>query len=327
MPDVYPDDVAALRWCRWTVRIMDNDDLYERLGVAPSAPVEVIAAAYKALMKQHHPDLAADEPDRLRREQRCRLMGEAHGVLTDPSSRDRYDTQRRQATVSQPDHEERVDGAAFERAHTGEQSSTATWATEQGAEDPFGWTSPAGEVVTEYDALGFSARRRLGMLAFADRDWRRFRRALLRHRRRIGGLPMDWFGGAVDAPATAASWRATILTAASLLATTTVSAWLWSLDLLTGFARSLVGPLWIVPIIHLPAIPVAVMAFIAATTSVWWMRRYGGWLGATRRTRIRAISNGVMVGAVALLAPLLVMPALAGSLLAGAVLWVSQRSA
>ncbi|HBI56242.1 MAG TPA: hypothetical protein DDY38_05415, partial [Firmicutes bacterium] len=38
-------------------------DYYKVLGVSPGAPTEVIRAAYRALMKRHHPDVGGD-PER-----------------------------------------------------------------------------------------------------------------------------------------------------------------------------------------------------------------------------------------------------------------------
>ena len=35
-------------------------DYYKVLGVAPGAPTEVVKAAYRALMKIHHPDVGGD---------------------------------------------------------------------------------------------------------------------------------------------------------------------------------------------------------------------------------------------------------------------------
>lgn len=41
-----------------------KDDPYEVLGVRPSAPEEVIRAAYKALSRKHHTDTTGDIDDK-----------------------------------------------------------------------------------------------------------------------------------------------------------------------------------------------------------------------------------------------------------------------
>ncbi|HEY8169685.1 MAG TPA: DnaJ domain-containing protein, partial [Candidatus Limnocylindria bacterium] len=61
-------------------------DLYEELEVSRFASAEVIEAAYRTLVKRHHPDLGeAADPDRIKR------LNVAHGWLTSPSLRARYD--------------------------------------------------------------------------------------------------------------------------------------------------------------------------------------------------------------------------------------------
>src|SRR5437667_12080844 len=67
---------------------MDISDLYRVLQVDPSADVEVIRAAYRALGTKHHPDVGGS-PDRM-----AALNG-AWSVLSDPATREAYDRQRR----------------------------------------------------------------------------------------------------------------------------------------------------------------------------------------------------------------------------------------
>jgi hypothetical protein len=60
---------------------------YQVLQVDPMAEQEVVDAAYKRLALKYHPDTskAPDASDRMRE------IIEAHGVLTDPRKRERYD--------------------------------------------------------------------------------------------------------------------------------------------------------------------------------------------------------------------------------------------
>jgi DnaJ domain len=60
---------------------------YQVLQVDPSAEQEIVDAAFKRLALMYHPDTskAPDAQDRMRE------ILEAHGVLTDPRKRERYD--------------------------------------------------------------------------------------------------------------------------------------------------------------------------------------------------------------------------------------------
>lgn len=66
---------------------VDRRNLYRRLHVQPDAPIEVIRAAYRALIALHHPDAGGDH------EQATRL-NEAWQVLGDPARRTAYDAKR-----------------------------------------------------------------------------------------------------------------------------------------------------------------------------------------------------------------------------------------
>ncbi|WP_083770954.1 DnaJ domain-containing protein [Phenylobacterium zucineum] len=61
-------------------------DHYEVLGVSPEAEDVVIDAAYRALMKRHHPDVRGGAG-----EARAKEINEAYRVLRDPDERARYD--------------------------------------------------------------------------------------------------------------------------------------------------------------------------------------------------------------------------------------------
>ena len=63
-------------------------DLYETLGVAKDADEAAIKAAYRKLVKKHHPDL---NPGNKEAEQRFRDLGTANDILSDKDKRAAYD--------------------------------------------------------------------------------------------------------------------------------------------------------------------------------------------------------------------------------------------
>ena len=70
-------------------------DYYAVLQVHPDADFEVIEAAYRQLMKKHHPDMAGEDPQRIAaHEARAKAINEAFRVLRDPDQRRRYDYAR-----------------------------------------------------------------------------------------------------------------------------------------------------------------------------------------------------------------------------------------
>src|SRR6478672_3956315 len=71
--------------------MLPADDLYARLEVPANASFEAIEVAWRALLKQHHPDVVgggADADDRAKR------INVAHDWLSDPDLRARYDRER-----------------------------------------------------------------------------------------------------------------------------------------------------------------------------------------------------------------------------------------
>lgn len=71
-------------------------DYYAILQVQPGADPEVVEAAYRQLMKKHHPDLAGDDPLRIAEHlARAKVLNEAYSVLRNPARRRRYDATRR----------------------------------------------------------------------------------------------------------------------------------------------------------------------------------------------------------------------------------------
>jgi hypothetical protein len=71
--------------------LVPEDDLYARLEVSDEASPEAIELAWRALLKQHHPDVAGDGAASLERAKRINV---AHDWLSDPELRARYDADR-----------------------------------------------------------------------------------------------------------------------------------------------------------------------------------------------------------------------------------------
>lgn len=103
---------------------------YDVLGVTPTATTEEVEQAYKALLRQLHPDRAEDERDRERRDRESRRIAEAMHTLTDPVARHRYDAELVEA-------EARTTPSGAEAPHTPEPDPAAP----QGGFDPtaHGW--------------------------------------------------------------------------------------------------------------------------------------------------------------------------------------------
>jgi hypothetical protein len=83
-------------------RRQEFGDLYELLEVSPRASQDVIQAAYRALVRNYHPDLNPSAAA----QQRIRQLNAAYQVLTDPQERARYDLEcaraRRHERLVQP---------------------------------------------------------------------------------------------------------------------------------------------------------------------------------------------------------------------------------
>lgn len=69
--------------------MLPADDLYARLELPPDASFEAIEIAWRALLKQHHPDVAGPSADAL-----AKRINVAHDWLSDPELRARYDRER-----------------------------------------------------------------------------------------------------------------------------------------------------------------------------------------------------------------------------------------
>lgn len=74
-------------------------DHYEVLGISPHARTGEIRAAYRRLMREHHPDLRPGDPSA---EEMARRLTAAWSVLGRPSRRAAYDRTRHAATPATP---------------------------------------------------------------------------------------------------------------------------------------------------------------------------------------------------------------------------------
>src|SRR6476661_3438161 len=96
-------------------RMLPPDDLYARLELPVDASFEAVEIAWRALLKQHHPDVAGPMNDEL-----AKRINVAHDWLSDPDLRARYDRER---------HPRRSTGAGSVvggRSAPGRRSGTAT---------------------------------------------------------------------------------------------------------------------------------------------------------------------------------------------------------
>ena len=69
--------------------LLPPDDLYARLQLPVDASFEAVEIAWRALLKQHHPDVAGPTADEL-----AKRINVAHDWLSDPDFRARYDRER-----------------------------------------------------------------------------------------------------------------------------------------------------------------------------------------------------------------------------------------
>jgi curved DNA-binding protein CbpA len=69
--------------------MLPPDDLYARLELPFDASFEAVEIAWRALLKQHHPDVAGPTADEL-----AKRINVAHDWLSDPDLRARYDRER-----------------------------------------------------------------------------------------------------------------------------------------------------------------------------------------------------------------------------------------
>ena len=179
----------------------EADDLYARLNVSPNAPTEVIAAAYKALMRGTHPDLASNDADRVIRETASKSLGEAHAILADPVSRQRYDDdqRRKQLHAEQTRREKSLHRTRNKDVDTETQIEPKPVSRHRAADANHGTSresssTPETDNLREYDSLNPWLRYALWRSAQNNLQWRQLRNTMLAGRERRFNVPLAWFG-------------------------------------------------------------------------------------------------------------------------------------
>src|SRR5262245_56710415 len=96
-------------------------DLYEVLGVAPTATTAELRRAYRTLALQHHPDRAGPQSA-----PRFAQIAEAYRMLSDPTARTAYDAHRfeRELGRTQAADDIRSDGQGW---NVGRNAWSASW--------------------------------------------------------------------------------------------------------------------------------------------------------------------------------------------------------
>ncbi|WP_136717782.1 J domain-containing protein [Halorientalis salina] len=121
------------------------ETFYDTLGVGEDATTEEIRSAYRAKVKETHPDVS-NAPDA---QQRFKRVKRAKEVLTDAEERDRYDRLGHQQYVSIADGV--VDGSQYTAEKESPRNGTETGTSRSGSgnrsdrgdratSDPFGWS-------------------------------------------------------------------------------------------------------------------------------------------------------------------------------------------
>lgn len=123
-------------------------DLYRALEVDPEASVETIDAAFRSLIRRHHPDVAPDRAEALARTKQLII---ARDWLTDPTLRAAYDR------ASRPRSTELRQAGSAARPPTHQRAPDTSSAAAGRAASPSGWSPGARD--TPGDARSRSARR------------------------------------------------------------------------------------------------------------------------------------------------------------------------
>lgn len=189
----HPPTLRLPRQYKSTVTAVPVANHYATLGVSEDAPSSVIAAAYKALLREHHPDRAVDEADRVRRERRCGQLGEAHTVLSDTVLRARHDDELRNDRLREADVQRQRDRSSPAGAQNRAEPESET------RFDPF--LDPGTPLLEPEEHLGGRAPGPLYRASYVvvDEHGRvRDLRGPLQWRWRkipkVGGYPLAWLG-------------------------------------------------------------------------------------------------------------------------------------
>ena len=77
---------------------MVEETYYELLQVTPTADLEIITAAYRALIRRHHPDRNPSPTA----DATTKRLNEAWEILSDPAKRAKYDRELTAGSSSRP---------------------------------------------------------------------------------------------------------------------------------------------------------------------------------------------------------------------------------
>lgn len=112
---------------------------YRVLGVDPNAPDEVIAAAYRALAKKHHPDSNRHDPNA---DARMTEINEAYAILSNPTNRRAYDAMQARTSTTTPRPAQRPAGSASGPGNTGTATPPPWYQQAQSQRTPPGYSTP-----------------------------------------------------------------------------------------------------------------------------------------------------------------------------------------
>lgn len=133
---------------------------YDNLKVSRDAPGEVVRAAYYALMRKHHPDRNAQDPDAVRI---AKLINLAYEILSDPAQRRLHDEWILEQ--EKPDEEPQfggdfsLDQTIFDPRNTATDRQTAPQ-----SESPR-WRPPPPSTREKYEPITFPPGRPMGIYA------------------------------------------------------------------------------------------------------------------------------------------------------------------
>lgn len=135
------------------------NELYQRLGVLPTATGEEIKKAYRKLAKQLHPDLHLDDP---RAEDKFREISGAYEILGDKNKRKEYD--RTQQSTSQHCTEKQTKKAEY-RSFTSQSRTVDFSQMQRDFSQFFGFDPKTGQIT---DESKLSGKRRENPLDASD---------------------------------------------------------------------------------------------------------------------------------------------------------------
>ena len=148
-------------------------------------------------MRSTHPDLATDESDRASRETASKWLGEAHAILTNPVSRQRYDNEVQRAERT------RIKNSSSQNQNSTDKevpNSETKPATSSSAASPKRRGHNGSQSVIEaddlrdYDSLSIWLRYVLWRSAINNKEWRQVRNTMLAQREYRFKVPIAWFG-------------------------------------------------------------------------------------------------------------------------------------